>query len=250
MSSLNQTLVAEWFKIKKSKIWYFAFVLMIAPVLYGVIIHHQIVIGKYHYNKENPWYMLIMMVQLFYGTIFLPVIVSVIVGTLINYEKNANNWERISLIPIKKYNFYVSKIIWMAIIILLTQLFMIAIIIMYGLTLNYGSYFPIKIFSSLFLLGTMGAISLGTLSFYIFLCIKSNRLSLIICIILSFPTFLILSNPPGSWTPTLYPWALPFFGMTQATTNSTTFIAFIIACSLVLIIFSLLSIKRMKKHNL
>src|SRR5699024_11267524 len=121
----------------------------------------MIVMGKYNYDNSNVWLMLMMIVLMFYGTFFLPNIVSLIVGRLIGFEKRANNWNYLFLTPIKKFNFYMGKWICMCLFVVSVQVLMITLLILSGLSFNYTDELPLQNYIVSAFLGSLGAISLG-----------------------------------------------------------------------------------------
>ncbi|MCY8027657.1 ABC transporter permease [Bacillus sonorensis] len=249
MASFQQAFSAEWIKIRKMKIWLMIIILVALPVIYGWIIHTKIMIGKYDYNEANSWQMLLMMTQMFYGTVFFPIIISLITGTMSKYEKQANNWEHLLMIPAKGTVFFLSKMAWTVIIILSAQLLMFGLQIILGYASGYTDQIPIGTYLSAVILGTAGAISLGTLLFYFYLRMKSARTALMISIFLSFPSFLAFSNNTDSLIPVLYPWALPLYGMTNVYAGTDRLAVFFIVCVAMTAIFSLLSIKKLNNRT-
>ncbi|MDG3086632.1 ABC transporter permease, partial [Vibrio hannami] len=102
-----------------------------------------------------------------------PIIISLITGTMSKYEKQANNWEHLLMIPAKGTVFFLSKMAWTVIIILSAQLLMFGLQIVLGYASGYTDQIPIGTYLSAVILGTAGAISLGTLLFYFYLRMKS-----------------------------------------------------------------------------
>ncbi|BAB04169.1 ABC transporter permease [Halalkalibacterium halodurans] len=250
MSLFRQSFMAEWMKIRKSTIWLVILGLVALPVFYGCIIFTQIVVKQYNYTDSDPWLMQLMMVQMFYGTIFLPIIVSIIIETVLNFERKANEWEHLFLFPIKRNTFYLSKMAWVFILTALAQLLMFTMVVIAGIVIKIDTTIPVLSYLSVFILGTIGAISLGSLLFYLFMLIKSSRVALAISIFLSFPAFLALSNESGSWLPSLYPWALPIYGMTQSMSSVSSLLVFLGVCFILIILSSFLTIKRLKNGAL
>ncbi|MEC1543703.1 ABC transporter permease [Bacillus halotolerans] len=247
MVGFQQAFLAEWIKIKKKKSLLLIIILAALPVIYGWIIHTKVIIGTYGYDEANSWHMLIMMSQMFYGTIFFPIIISLITGTLTGYEQRANNWEHLLVIPVKRSLFFFAKMAWASIIIMSTQLLMVGLLIVLGYVAGYTDKLPIGIFLSTVLLGTIGAIGLGTLLFYFYLRLKSTRQTLMISIFLSFPSFLTFSNNSGSWIPMVYPWALPLYGMTNVYADWGRLVVFFLVCGAMIIVFSILSVKLLNR---
>lgn len=243
----QQVFFAEWIKIKKKKSLLLIIILVALPVIYGWIIHTKVMIETYGYDEGNSWKVLIMMTQMFYGTVFFPIIISLVTGTLTGYEQRANSWEHLLMTPVKGVLFFFSKMAWAGIIILSTQLLMIGLLIVLGYTAGYTDKLPMDIFLFTVLFGTVGGISLGTLLFYFYLRMKSIRQSLLISIFLSFPSFLSFSNSSGSWIPMLYPWALPLYGMTNVYADWGRVGIFIIVCVTMTIVFSLLSVRLLNR---
>lgn len=103
-------------------------------------------IETYGYDEGNSWKVLIMMTQMFYGTVFFPIIISLVTGTLTGYEQRANSWEHLLMTPVKGVLFFFSKMAWAGIIILSTQLLMIGLLIVLGYTAGYTDKLPMDIF--------------------------------------------------------------------------------------------------------
>lgn len=240
---------SEWLKIRKTKLWLFLISLVGLPVGYGVYIQTQVVMGIYQYEEENTWLMLLMMVLLFYGTIFLPNIVSLITGTLVNFEKQANDWGHLFLAPIKRGDLYVGKWVWMCLLVVATQVFMIGAIIASGNVFQFQHDLPILLFIGVFILGSLGAISLGSFLFYLFLRIPSNRTVFTINLLCSIPVFFIFSNATNSMLPYFYPWALPVIGMTYASSSNAHLIVYIFFCVALTAVFSILSKRHLKQFE-
>lgn len=240
----------EWMKLRRSRGWITLIVLIVLPVVYGIFINNIITSGQYEPDVENGWYMYIMMTQLFYGSIFYPIIVSVIAGTLISFEKQANNWLLMFTAPVHHHIMYFSKLAWLALLSLLVQLTMMLMIVIGGVIMKISDPIPLGEMALMIVFGTLGAVSLGVLLLYAYLQIKSNRHVLILSILLSFPAFIAFSNEMNSWLPALYPWILPLFGMTTVFFSKANLLIFALICCLLLMVFSFLTIRSLKRPRL
>ncbi|WP_280771563.1 ABC transporter permease [Salipaludibacillus daqingensis] len=247
MKDWIRMLAIERCKLRRSKMWLVIILLTLLPVIYGYVIYSIIMVNQYGYDTENHWYMYTVMVFLFYGTICLPVAVAIVARALHGFEKEAGNWEKISLSPITATHVFLSKWAWIATLACLTQLWTFSLIIAGGYIAGIQDQLPVlTLFIPAFLLGTFGASAAGTLQFYLYLRFNTSS-ALSLNILMSIPVFLIFSNESGSLLPYLYPWALPILGMTAATSGGIQLLTFISVCLLLSLGLSYLSIRLIKQ---
>ncbi|QGG52231.1 ABC transporter permease [Lysinibacillus pakistanensis] len=187
--------------------WYFLFLLIICETLINSFISF-IALGQ---NFSLNWKNYYTYSANFHSMFFFPLLAGLFTTLLYRYEHNNSNWKNILTASIPKHYIYLSKMIWVFLFLIMTQLFFFLSYSVVGQLLGVEGTLPLlSIFKSLGG-GIIAIIPLLALQSWISIYTKNFGASLVIVLGLIIPNLLLtgMRSNLGSW----FPSTIPFYTM-------------------------------------
>lgn len=240
---INRIISAEILKLRRSHI---VIVLMILPIL-------SIMIGcaNYYFNQgvlQKEWYSLWTQVGLFYSEFFLPILIAICCAYICRLEHLNRNWNKMMTTPTSPSSVFIGKLIVVSSIIILVQIFFLALYFLAGKFFGFSSLFPKVIFSWV-LRGCLASITIASLQLGLSMGIRSFAAPIGISLCGAFIGLGMYVIKLGMF----FPYSLLTIGMSALSQESLTSIKnsqFIIMNLLFAIIFSIAAIHRLKKADI
>jgi lantibiotic transport system permease protein len=208
-------LQSEWFKLRKSTIIY----ILLAGPLVGLLIG---LIGNTSIfpDEVNQWTGTLLMMNLTYALLFLPLITGVLAATVCRYEHQAGGWKQLLSLPVTRGKVFVSKYMLLMVLILAIQMLYLGSLLVVGLIHGYTDAFPMEIVWKSIIGGWVATLPLVALQLWMSLLFKSFAASFAVNVIFTLPTILAINSERfGPY----YPWAQPVFMMNVGGDTSSTF---------------------------
>lgn len=236
-----RTLKAEQIKLYRSPVW-IAF--LIIPCISAFM-------GTFNYlnNKEiltEQWYSLWTQHTLFYCYFCLPALIGVYCSYLCRLENMNNNWNSVLTAPVSIRSIYFSKFLTVMKMLFFTQIFVGILFYISGKFTGLTTTFPNEMFWWLFL-GLCASAAITSVQLALSLMIKSFAVPIGISLLGGFIGIAAMAKGVGLY----FPYSLFSIGMcaNNASENMQySIISFIVSCILFVIIFSKLSIIKMKSN--
>ncbi|WP_047986023.1 ABC transporter permease [Ornithinibacillus californiensis] len=193
---------SEWYKLRKSKIVY---ILLVGPVV-GLIIGIFTNIDMLPLEM-NQWVGTLMMMNLTYALLFLPLITGVLAGMICKYEHDAGGWKQLLALPVTRGKVFVAKYFLLMLLILAIQVFYLVSLLGIGFAKGFTDTFPIEVVWKSILGGWVATLPLASLQLWMSMMFKSFAASFSVNVIFTLPTIVIVNSERfGPY----YPWAQPF----------------------------------------
>ncbi|GKX28591.1 multidrug ABC transporter permease [Vallitalea longa] len=240
---LRKVISTEILKLRRSHI---IIVLMILPII-------SIIIGSanYYFNQsilQKQWFSLWSQVSLFYSEFFLPVLIAICCSYICRLEHLNKNWNKVMTAPISASNVFIAKLIVTGLIILVLQIFFLALYFCAGKLLGLSSPFPSVIFTW-FLKGCLSCITITSLQLLLSMRIKSFAAPIGISLCGVFIGLGMYVTKIGM----LFPYSLLTIGMSALSGENLSLhdnILFFTNNIIFIILFSLIGIYRLKKVDI
>ncbi|MGE7941626.1 ABC transporter permease [Lysinibacillus xylanilyticus] len=187
--------------------WYFFVLLIICETLINSFLSF-IAVGQDFALNWNNFYTY---AANFHSMFFFPLLAGLFTTLLYRYEHNNSNWKNILTGSIPKHYIYLSKMIWVFLFLIISQLFFFLSYFLVGQILGVEGTLPLfSIFKSL-VGGIIAIIPLLALQSWISIYIKNFGASLVIVLGLIIPNLLLtgMHSNLGSW----FPSTIPFYTM-------------------------------------
>lgn len=196
---------AEWFKLKRLRI---VGLLIVGPLLSLIIGIANPMIKTF--GDGNPWYMLMLFMNLTYALLFLPLVTGVLAGLVCRYEHQAGGWKQLVALPIKRYQIYFAKFFVIAVLVLVIQLFYGAVVYGAGTFNQFTEPFPVAVISKFIIGGWLATLPMIALQLWAAMMWQSFALVFALNVVFTLPSILAINSERFG---PLYPWAQPFFMM-------------------------------------
>ena len=198
-------LQAEWFKLKRLRIMA---LLVVGPLL-------SLFIGIANpmtktFEGGNPWYILMLFINLPYALLFLPLVTGVLAGLVCRYEHQAGGWKQLAALPIKRYQIYLAKFLVIATLVLVIQFIYGAVVYGAGTFNQFTEPFPVAVISKFIIGGWLATFPMIALQLWAAMMWQSFALVFALNVVFTLPSILAINSERFG---PLYPWALPFFMM-------------------------------------
>lgn len=195
-------LQSEWYKLRKSKIIGILLAGPIVGLLIGLIQNVDML------PKElNQWHGTMMMINLTYALLFLPLITGVLAGTICRYEHQAGGWKQLLALPVTRGNVFLSKYLLLIFLVLVIQVLYLGAILGVGFIKGFTDQFPTEIIWKSIIGGWVATFPLIALQLWVSMMFKSFAASFSVNVIFTLPTILAINSETfGPY----YPWAQPF----------------------------------------
>lgn len=201
-------MLSDFIRAERIKIpWLLIFLLLIG----GGIINATVAIITLTTYQTITWIDFYTYSVNFHAMFFFPLMTGIIISLLCRYEHIGNNWKTILTKPHARKRIYITKIIWIFIILFFYQCIFIICFYSTGKLMNASGVFPLELVFKGFILGMVSIAPLTALQLGITIHIKNFATSLVFIIGMIVPNIVItgLHSTIGSW----FPSALPFYLM-------------------------------------
>lgn len=195
----------EWFKLRKSNIIPFILVgpVIVLAIVYGVNLDEPELTGvKYYYAT--------LMANMFYGILFLPLMIGILTTLICRFEHQAGGWKMLFASPASRTNIYISKFLVICSWTLIMQFAVIAAIYIGGLLKGYNEPFPYNTMLLVLLGGWVATFPLISFMLWLSTWLQSFAAPFAVNVIFTIPTLLVVNSEKLA---PFYPWAQPFMMM-------------------------------------
>lgn len=199
MFSLMQ---AEWYKLRKTNILPILLTGPFVGIIIGLFSNTDMLQGS-----VNQWSGILLMMNLTYALLFLPLITGILAGILCRYEHQAGGWKQLLSLPVSREQVFVTKYFLLMFLILAIQLLYFTSIIGVGIARGFTDSFPMEIVWKSILGGWIATFPLAALQLWMSTMFKSFAASFSVNVIFTLPAILAINSEKfGPY----YPWAQPF----------------------------------------
>lgn len=239
---LFNSILAEWLKLRHSRIWLILGILPILSILIGS--------ANYYFNQAvltKEWYSLWTQVSLFYGEFFFPVLIAIFCAFVCRLEHLNRNWNAVMTTPISTFNIFIAKLITVSFFMLFVQLFFLFLYFCAGKFLGITSPFPNETIGWI-IRGWLASISLSSIQLLLSLRIRSFAIpiGITICCVFAGLGFYVMKL--GMF----FPFSLLTIGMgviSQEGLTASQSTLFLVMNCLFITIFSMAAIRRLQKTD-
>ena len=215
---------AEQMKLKRSPVW-IAFLLMpIVPAVLGTI--------NYLGNLElltSEWYSLWTQHTLFTCYFFLPIMVGIYCAYIMRLEQNNHNWNKTLTMPVSKCGIFVSKLIMITFMILISEIWIGVLFVISGKLAGITAALPIKDIVIWCIFGTLGGMVMAAAQLVISMLIRSFALPIGIALAGGISGLVVLAKDLGH----IWPYSLMAYGMNSNSPQQmieSGYVPFILIC--------------------
>ena len=233
---------SEKIKIRRSFIWLAFFLIPIVPAIMGV----QNYLNNLLYLKSG-WYSLWTQVTLFYTDFFFAPLIAIYCSYLWRLENQNKNRNMLLTAPVKVSHIFFGKLIIIARITFLTQLWLLALYLTAGKLAGLPGLPPAQLFAYT-LRGCPGGLMIAALQLLISMQIRSFATPIAVAVIGSITGFLASNSSFGI----LYPYSLMVLGMNANKSEDMLAgngILFFVSCLAYLILFCGCAVLLLKKQD-
>lgn len=158
----------------------------------------------------NIWYLAVIMMNLTYGLLLLPLITGVLAGSVTRYEHQAGGWKQLLALPVTRGNVFIVKFIFIVLLVFFIQLLYLGAIYLVGTMKGFSDPFPIDIIWKSIIGGWIATFPIVALQLWLSIAFKSFAAPFAVNVIFTLPTILAANSEKfGPY----YPWAQPFLMM-------------------------------------
>ncbi|GFR37400.1 hypothetical protein PRECH8_06960 [Insulibacter thermoxylanivorax] len=155
----------------------------------------------------NQWYLPLLVMNMIYALLFLPLITGVFAGMVCRYEHQAGGWKQLLALPVTRGQVYAAKYITVLLLIGLMQLTYLATIYIVGRIQGFTDPFPLDIVLKSIIGGWIATFPLAALQLWLSMVWKSFAMPFAVNVIFTLPTILVINSDKAA---PYYPWAQPF----------------------------------------
>ena len=241
---LKNTFAAERLKLKGSLIWLAFFFLSAFSVFLGAV--------NFSYNQEmltHQWQSLWTQVSLFYGNLFLPILIAIACAYEWRLEHTGRNWNALMTVPVPRRDIYWGKFAAVAVFSLLAQILFLALYFCAGRIFRFSDPFPASDAARWFFCAWLGSLAVAAMQLLFSMVIRSFAvpigLELLFCIL----GFGLAAK--GKWQ--FSPNSLLIAGLgsvNQDALGAVDMGTFVLICFLFIFLFCLLSLFFLRKRDI
>ncbi|WP_075313755.1 ABC transporter permease [Bacillus wiedmannii] len=218
---------AEFHKIKKTKIW---LLLFISPCLTGFLTYLKV---SDTLASLNNWEIMYTFSSVIHAMIFLPLLTGIFTAFICRHDHLHGGWKQLLVQPIKRYQLYCTKAIFVVLFIIATQLLFLLEIIIVGSICGITSPFPITYILKGLIGGIFTTLPLIALQMWLSAIWSSFAAPMVVCVGLTIPSMIISQSERFG---PIYPWSQPLLAMIP--TGSETGLLFISTKSILIVLIS------------
>src|SRR5690625_1173650 len=204
---LIKLLQTEWFKLRKTNI---IVIILSAPLLGFLMGLTMDTFDRFGDMEVNKWIITVLMINLPYALLLLPLISGVVASLVCRYEHQADGWKQLLTLPVSRGNVFFTKYVVVIMIVLVIQMFYLVAIFCIGMINGITDSFPLTMMLKSILGGWIAAFPLVALQLWMSILWKSFAAPLAINVIFTLPGILAVNSE--TYGP-YYPWAQPFLLM-------------------------------------
>jgi len=194
-------LLAEWYKLRKSKI---LFIVLTGPFI-GLLI--GLLPSDLGDMGLNEWYVILLLMNLTYALLFLPLITGVMASIMCRYEHQAGGWKQLLSLPVTRGKVFAAKYIILMLLVLVMQLLYLGSVYGVGMIKGFTDPFPIDIVWKSVFGGWIATFPLVALQLGMSILFRSFAAPFAVNVVFTLPTILVVNSERfGPY----YPWAQPF----------------------------------------
>lgn len=193
---------SEWLKIRRSVLWLIAAVSPALALLVGLF-------GAKG-DTEFPWQEALSLMSVLHAMLFLPLLTGVFAALVCRYEHNGGGWKSVLALPVTRTQVYVVKLAVVMLLLALTQLLVLAALLIVGGANGFSSSVPWHVLLVSFGGGWMACLPLAALQLFISIAFQSFAAPLAVNVILTLPNILVVNS--STYAP-YDPWAQPLLAM-------------------------------------
>src|SRR5690625_1994906 len=117
---LIKLLQTEWFKLRKTNI---IVIILSAPLLVFLMGLTMDTFDRFGDMEVNKWIITVLMINLPYALLLLPLISGVVASLVCRYEHQADGWKQLLTLPVSRGNVFFTKYVVVIMIVLVIQMF-------------------------------------------------------------------------------------------------------------------------------
>ncbi|WP_079710348.1 ABC transporter permease [Paraliobacillus ryukyuensis] len=193
---------SEIFKFRKANIWALIFVGPVIAIFAGLVDSSDLPV--------NSWVYTVLMMNLVYAVLFLPLITGVFASIVCRYEHQAGGWKQLLALPVTKGRVFLAKYLLLIGLVFLMQLLYLGAIYLVGNIQGFADPFPLEIIWKSVLGGWIATFPLIALQLWLAIWFKSFAAPFAVNVIFTIPTILALNSEKLA---PFYPWAQPYLMM-------------------------------------
>lgn len=198
-----QLMRAEWYKLRKTNIVWTLLTGPIVGLAAGVLVDLRVPDDI----PVNEWYMPLLVMNMVYALLFLPLITGVIASLICRYEHQAGGWKQLLSLPVTRGSVFVAKYLVVLALVLVMQLMYLAAIFTAGKAQGFTDPFPLDIVLKCIIGGWIATFPLAALQLWMSIMFKSFAAPMAVNVIFTLPSILVINSEKfGPY----YPWAQPF----------------------------------------
>lgn len=238
--SLLKTIKSEQLKLKRSPVWIAFFVLPVISAIFGTV-NYMANLGL----LKNEWYSLWTQHSLFLCHLFMPALIGTYCSYLWRLEHMRNNWNSFLTAPVPLLSLYLGKLFWAVVMIIAGDAWIFLLYFLCGKICGLAGFLP-KETISWFLGGILGGIVICCVQLTISMIIRSFAIPIGIGLAGGIGGLVMISQGWGLY----YPYSLYCMGMRANNPNlELDMTVFIMNSIIYIILFSILSVTALKKHE-
>lgn len=195
----------EWFKLRKSKI---GFILLIGPLM-GLMIGmvNPLIDTMLQDSTVTMWIPQLLVMNLTYALLFLPLITAVLTGLVCRYEYQQGGWKQLLSLPVTRSSVFIAKFSTIMILVFMIQVLYVIAVFAAGTINGISDSFPLNIIWKSIFGGWIATFPLVALQLWMSLLFRSFAAPFAVNVMFTLPTILVVNSEKFG---PLYPWAQPF----------------------------------------
>lgn len=198
---MKSLLQSEWFKFRKSPI---LSIILVGPLL-GLLI--GLTVNDYEQFEMNQWYPTLLMMNLTYALLLLPLVTGVLASFICRYEHQAGGWKQLLTLPVSRGKVFIAKYVLLVCTVLCIQLLYLVAVYCVGTIKGFTHPFPIDIFWKSIFGGWIATFPLVALQLWMSIVFKSFAAPFAVNVVFTLPSILVVNSE--RFAP-YYPWVQPF----------------------------------------
>ncbi|EMA6343220.1 ABC transporter permease [Bacillus cytotoxicus] len=200
---LLNTMRAEFYKIKKTKIW---ILLFLSPILAGGVAYAS---GS-RYPEYQHWELIYNIMITVHSMLLLPLLTGIFTAFICRYEHANGGWKQLLIQPVTKYHTYIIKFFFIFTFISIVQVLFIMSFVTAGHLLHLSGPFPLTLVIKSVVGGCIATLPLIALQLWVSTIWSSFAAPIALNVIATIPALMIANSE--RFGPS-YPWAQPFLAM-------------------------------------
>ncbi|GGA56924.1 hypothetical protein GCM10007416_32680 [Kroppenstedtia guangzhouensis] len=198
-------------KLRRSVVWP---VIVLVPIFLSVVGVNNYAEHRDVFRGENllGWMGAWTQVVFLYGTVLCPVLVGVYAGLINRMEHMGGGWKLMLAYPITRTHVYLSKVLWVWLLIGFTTVMMFVSFWVIGWLYDVEGSFPLKTLSWMFVKGWLASLPLSALFTWVSIQWKNFGMPIALNIVFVLPNVFIINSSMGR----IYPWSQPGYAMTPS----------------------------------